>query len=361
MLRDDQELTPELSEQIVARLRAHLERTGKSMSWAGRSMDQAESTLSQVCSGKYGADAENVLRKIDKWLESRILKESAPQPSGFIKSLQVPRQIFAVAKYAADQGGIALVHGPAGIGKTITARAIHADRPGSVFISIKTAGQSKLSVLEALGEATTRLRGIKMTSWQIFQQLESALKDTGRMIIVDEIHKLEGRRKDEALHCLRDLHDATGCPMLWLGMTNIARYIETGKSSGYEPLDQLHSRIDYWLDLTSAAKEAEEKGGGGGGGAFAGGLFSIEDIQKIVNHGKLRITPDGTRYLHMLANYLGGGALRTVCKLLQLAAKLSPDDPIDAEKLRGLQYARLGKTAAAALETKMELRAARVA
>jgi hypothetical protein len=64
-------------------------------------------------------------------------------------------------------------HGPAGTGKTITAKAIRAETPGSIYIRVTTAGQSKLAVLQALCTAL-RLTGVKLTSRQMEQRLNRA-------------------------------------------------------------------------------------------------------------------------------------------------------------------------------------------
>ena len=204
-----------------------------------------------------------------------------------------------------------------------------------------------MAVLEAIGEAL-RLNE-KPTRARLFAAIEAVLRDTGRLLIVDEIHKLEGRRHDEALHCLRDLHDATGIPMLWLGMTNIAHYIQAGHAKGYEPLDQIYSRITLWLDLTEVAQGTD-------GGP---GLASVEDIRRFLAARQLRITPDGEAYLQALANEFGGGAYRALDKLLQLAAKFAKGAVIDAAMLRAIQARRLGVSASAVLETRMAVRAER--
>jgi DNA transposition AAA+ family ATPase len=346
MLRDDQPLTPEITAEILRRFQELLARIKRTQDWAGRSMAISPTTISSIINGTFEADPEKHIRAIDKWLETQYLKEHAPRPSGFVKT-EVARRIYAAAKVAIESSGIVLVHGPAGIGKSITAQAIRAETPGSIFTSISTAGLSKIAVMELIAQ---QLRvSARSTSAQMFDALRSALRDTGRLLIVDEVHKLEGRRKDEALHCLRDLHDQTGIPMLWLGMSNIADYIQRGESAGYERLDQLFSRITLWLNLTEIANRAD-------GGP---GLYSVEDIQKILAGSKLRITPDGARYLQMLANEYGAGALRTVSKLLQLAPKFIRDDrDIDAEFLRSLQVQRLGLRAAERLETRMQARLA---
>lgn len=349
MLRDDQEITPDIAEQIVKKLREHLERVKKSEAWAAKSMAISATTLSEVLGGTYAAKSEKHYRAIDKWIELQILKENAPRPSGFVKSIDVSMQIYRAARLAMETSSIVMVHGPAGIGKTITAQAIRAETPGSIFISITTAGQRKLAVLSLISTAL-RLPAMKFTSHDLFQQIVDTLKGTGRLLFVDEVHKLEGRQKDEALHCLRDLHDATEIPMLWLGMSSIAKYIQTGQAKGYESLDQLHSRIGFWLNLTEAAN-ADGPGGG---------LYSIEDIRSIITAGKLRITPDGARYLQMLANIPGQGALRSVDKLLKLAAKHSEknNSVIDANILRSIQASRLGIAVAEGVERQMEMRLA---
>jgi len=341
MLRDEQPLTEEVSKSIVARFKAFLERTGKSAAWAARSLGISPGTLTPVVAGNYAADAEPHLRAIDKWLESQLMKEAAPKPAGFVR-IKVVDRIYGVARWVQQSGCIGVIHGPAGIGKTMTLKAIRSETPGCIFISITTAGQSKLSVYETLAQAVG-LTGLKLTSFQIERMLVEKLNESGRLIIVDEVHKLEGRRHDEALHALRDLHDATGCPMLWSGMTNIANYIQQGQTK-WEPLDQLASRIGFWLNLTDAIEATD-----GGKGAY-----SEADIRKIIGTYKLRITPDGEAWLHALANTPRLGALRTIDKLLRVVAHVYADKVITASLLQSARIEQLGARMADNYERQME-------
>jgi DNA transposition AAA+ family ATPase len=331
--------TREAHGRIVLRLNDYLNKVGRTMEWAADSMGIRIQELRQAVSGTL-AEPEAKVRAIDKWLESELLKQVAPRPAKFVRT-GVAEMIFTAARFAVESACIVLVHGPAGVGKTHTSRAILSETPGAIYISIRTAGQTAMAVLDSIA-AELRINE-QSTRARMFSAIASALRDTGRLLIVDEIHKLEGRRKDEALHCLRDLHDATGIPMLWLGMSNIAAYIMAGQAKGYEPLDQLYSRIGLWLDLTEIA----ERGDSGPG------LASIEDIRKFLAARQLRITRDGEEYLRMLANELGGGAFRTLDKLLFLAAKLARGGEIDARMLRSIQARRLGLHAAEAMEARM--------
>jgi DNA transposition AAA+ family ATPase len=351
MLRDEQQITPEIVAAIISRFNELLTRLSKTNSSAARSLGISESTLSQVLSGNYAGDTEKHLRQIDKWIEQQILRETAPRPSGFVKT-KVAERIYATAKWITEINTIGVVHGPAGIGKTITFQAIRAEMAGSISIRICSAGESKLAVLESIA-AQCRMSGMMITTSRLFRALADYLRDTNRLILVDEVHKLVGRQKDQALHCLRDLHDETGCPMLWAGMSNIADYIQTGKTR-FEPLDQLNSRIKYWLNLREVAEGTD-------GGP---GLYTVEDIRKWINAMKIRVADDAIRYLQMLANTVGMGGLRTCDGLMRIARKFQArdgaDKPITADMLRSIRGDQFGERAAEQFDRQMEMRIAKV-
>lgn len=350
MLRDDEQLTDELRQTILTRFREHVERAGKSQEWAARSMGISPGTLSQVLSGNYAGDSEKYVRAIDKWTETQMVRATAPKPAGFV-STEVAKRIYNLAKWMIHTAGIGVVHGPAGCGKTKCLLALRADHPGSVYISITTAGHTKVAVMRALA-AELRIPGSHNTADLVFDQLVQVLKDTNRLILVDEVHKLEGRRKDEALHTLRDLHDHTGCPMVWAGMSNIADYIQLGKSR-WEPLDQLCSRIKQWVDLRDAVASWD---------GHTGGLYTIADIRSVIAKMQLRVTPDAERYLHMIANEPAAGHLRTICdSLLRYAAKVAKGQPITADMIRQIRREQLGTKAAAVFERQLDMRAVAVA
>jgi DNA transposition AAA+ family ATPase len=347
VLRDDGPFSLEAGAEVAKRLEEFRYRRNMTQGQVARAMGIEAVDFSK----RFNAADETLLRAIDKWLEEQEIRRRGGKAAGAGVALtSVVEHIFAGARFAGETACIVLAHGPAGIGKTVAAQAIQSDTPGALYIRISTMGQTALAVMEEIALADRiPLSGSRAA---LFRKLQERFMDSGRLLLVDEIHKLEGRRHDEALHALRDLHDATGIPMLWLGMSNLAAYIQAGHASGYEPLDQLHSRIGLWLDLNQAAA----KGGGGGGGHGGGGpgLATLEDVRRFLALRQLRISPEGEAYLLALVNQVGGGGYRALDKLLKLAAKLAGSGEITAEILRGLQAARLGDAAAAALETRME-------
>lgn len=352
MLRDEEPLTPEKTAAIVQRLAEYLKRVGKSQTWAAKSMGISEGTLSAVLSGTYNAPAqlEKHIRAIDRWAEQQIAREAAPKPAGFVRT-EIVEKAYALAKWVADTRIIGVIHGPAGLGKTKILQAICADTPGSIYVRMTTAGRSRLAVLSCIADAL-RMTDLTLTSHKIERQIvEKMGEDSTRMILVDEAHKLAGRQKDEGLHVLRDLHDQTKCPMLWAGTSDLADYIQGGKTK-FERLDQLSSRIKFWLDLRDLAATWD---------GTSGGVYSIADIRKIVANMKIRVSADALRYLHMVANEPAMGHLRTVCEsLLLFAMKMTRKSgaEITAEMLRSIRREQLGEKAAEVFERQLELRVA---
>jgi DNA transposition AAA+ family ATPase len=323
MLRDDDVVTDEIAGRIIAGLKEYLETSGRTMAWAARSLGMKPSVLSQVCSRTYAADDEAHIRALDKWVGHQRSRVASELPEGFVRT-RVAELVHGVAKFAVEEGGIALVHGWSGLGKTMALQALAAEIPGTIYFRINTTGQSKLSVLAVLANAL-KLPPVRLTGWELFRQLQQELEKSGRLIVVDEMHKLVGKRKDEGLHALRDLYDVTGCPMVWAGMSNLAHYIQQGKSDNYEPLDQVHSRVSIWLDL--AAKAVEGFDGGDG-------LYTVEQIRKVMAAGKLRITGDGVTFLRMFAHTEREGGLREARWLLKVASRIARGAEINAELLR---------------------------
>lgn len=176
-----------------------------------------------------------------------------------------------------------------------------------------------------------------------------ALRDINRLIIVDEVHKLCTRRKDSGLHALRDLHDETRCPMLWLGTADIATYIEGGKEA-IEAVEQIYGRVVIWADLTHAASRAD-------GGP---GLHKIEDVRKVLTKQQIRVTPEAERHLCDMYNEPRMGGLRTIVMLGLLAQAKSGDKPLTVQMLQDVQEDRLGKRAAKTVSGVIESRKRKV-
>jgi len=344
MLRDELPVTAELAAEVAARAADYLGKAGKGMAWAAEALGESAETLAEVLAGPYQAAHEATIRALDRWLENELQK---PVAGRFCKTGNAVK-IMAAGHLAIQTAGMVVATGPAGSGKTMAAQALAAETPGSIFVTVHAAGCTSMAMLESLSLAMGRPVTYRTTASRLYASVEAAVRGCP-LLVFDEVHRLASRRKDEALHLLRDLHDGAGVPMLLLGMPAIKSYILAGRSEG-EALDQLASRITLFLDLE---EEAESDDGGRK-------LATVEDIRKMLAGRRIRLTPDGERFLAMLANEAGAGAFRAVAALLDFAERFATGGgPVDADMLRAIQARRLGMTAATALESRMTARAAR--
>ena len=113
--------------------------------------------------------------------------------------------------WAVKTDSMVLIHSPSGVGKTFTLQALRAETPGAVYFSVDSASRRVHGVLSGIAKAM-RLNGVKLTTADLFDHLVPRLKDSHRLLIIDEAHLLAGRSNDDALQILRHLHDKTGCP-----------------------------------------------------------------------------------------------------------------------------------------------------
>jgi DNA helicase TIP49 (TBP-interacting protein) len=130
------------------------------------------------------------------------------------------------------------------------------------------------------------------------------IEGSNRLIIIDEAHKLNG----EAVELLREIHDASGCPIFMLATKDLAERIERSADPDH---GQLYSRVDIIWPLT----QGHDVGAGGKP------LFTIDEIRRLYEQVPIRLSPDAARYLRDVANDLGRGSLRRCRTLVMNAAR----------------------------------------
>jgi DNA transposition AAA+ family ATPase len=308
-------VTREQMAAVVAAISSYQQRTGLRWKEIARSSGVRASAISSIINGNAIAGWRGIVIDLDRWLEEELKREAAPKPTDFVLT-RVAEEVCTVANAAATLKCIGLVFGWSGMGKTMALQAVAAEKPGTILVTMKTAACSPMAVLQAIASAA----GIRQWCEDqrgLMLRLEQLLRGTPRLIIIDEIHKLTGGRDDKALHVLRDLHDATGCPQLWSGTIDLIAYLERRQASGREPLAQIRRRIGI-------ARNLVDRGDGGGGGGDGGEpLYSIDEIRAVFARGKMRLTPQAVRYLWMLANLPDSGALGTCRNLVVMATKVN--------------------------------------
>jgi hypothetical protein len=221
-----------------------------------------------------------------------------------------------------DPPRIALGYGPAGSGKTIGAQALNAEDPLSIYVRIEQrsgtdAGIANL-IIDAMG-----IRGAKRGRGAVRMVIEK-LKDTGRLLIVDEAHRI----RFSGLEFIRDLADVCGIPVLLLATEEVyARLTETRQRRGSMFYDQFSRRVCHVADLV---KGLDGKGG------IKRPVFSIAEIRAMFRGDQLKVTGDAYEYLQDIACTIGLGMLGLAATIFEKSyrAALRGRKVLDAALLR---------------------------
>lgn len=353
---DPSKVTRDQAAAVIAAVKAFKQRTNVSSAYIARAVGIANSTLCDVLLDRYAGNWQAIIADLDRFLEEEAKRDAAPKPSTFVLT-RVAEEIFTVAEAAITLKTIGVLHGPSGIGKSLALRAVAAEKPGSVFVSIETAAASGAGIIDALAKALRANTGARyLASRHLLSRVKEILTGSPRLLIFDEVHKLctgTAAADDKALTVLRDIYDATGAPQLWCAATDVVGYLDRRFALGREPLSQIRRRIGIARDL------AERLTGPDGGPGEP--LFTIDEIRQVFARSRLRLAPDAARYLAALANLPDSGALGACVNLVVMASKINERraDTLTAEMLRAAQRLLVNRRAFAALESRLEEQRAR--
>ncbi len=303
----------------------------------------SKGVISQCLSGKYRflETADQVLRDIDAVMNGLEAVREAPARSEFVDT-RVVLEVRAVANTAMVLETIGAVYGPAGIGKTLTLKALAESIPGMIHLTIS---DSTASVPQFFRELSTL---IKVDAGQMRAGLRRAicerLRGTKRLITIDEAHLATS----SVLTAARQLHDETNCPMLLVGLPMLARRLVEGRGDDGAGAT-LYSRVGISRDL----EERTRRGNGGEP------LFSVDDIKNVFAKSKVRLSADARGWLYALANMPECGGLRAATNALRLSIHVVQKsrksiDAITADMLRRASRMLHGLEGAKQIEHRIE-------
>jgi DNA transposition AAA+ family ATPase len=312
-------LPPELVRQVAADLSEYLHSRGRSSKWFARQLGRAPTCISEFIGGTYKGDVEKLAREVNRKIDTLTAAEAAKIPTEFVRT-EVARQMLGHFKVAYEQKQIAEIIGDAGVGKTMVARAAQAIYPGSVYVRINELTRHSRGLISALlAEMTSSPPYGNDRRWK---ELLDRLRDTDRLLIIDEAHRLA----ESGRSVLRDILDEAGVGLVLLGNDQLTEILDQEVAS---------RRGQFASRVVSRCRISRDAAFGDGGGEP---LFSPDDIKKVFEQHKLRLTGDGVSMLSEIANLPGSGALR-LCRqiigIVKSSAKLSAE-PLNARLIRSI-------------------------
>lgn len=292
-------LTDTIRDKIIARAKKHIAEHNLTNRQVGMQIGVTMSVVVEVLKKKYEGNSDGILRKLAAWLDVDEPRRNEKRPIGFYPT-SVFSAILGLAKFVKSNARteessdlshepprIAIGWGPAGCGKTLGAKALHADDPNSILVRITQKRGTDVALARAIAVAA-QWRGIGGRFASI-PDVMARLKGSGRLLILDEGHRISR----SGCELIRDLVDECGIPILILGTAEFYVRLTTSRVTGGNVFyDQFSRRVGYVCDLV--------KGLDGKGGSKRP-IFSIEEIRAIFKSDKVRVTPDGIDYLQAIA------------------------------------------------------------
>lgn len=230
-MNDERDIKMMTEQEAIDGLKKYLADTGKTQTAVAKELDVSSGMLSAFLNGSYKAP-HMVIPKVQELLKIREKKKVAPKEPEY-KETSISRIVINTIKYCHVQGKVGVVYGDAGIGKTMAFKQYLKENSLAVGITINPTYASITGVNELLAE---QLGVRERVSRKITRDIIAKLKNSGRVIIIDEAQHLTTR----TLNHLRCVSDESGIGICLIG--NLEVYSRL-KGTGRADFAQLFSRV----------------------------------------------------------------------------------------------------------------------
>lgn len=314
------EITKETALEVGRRLGDFIQANGYTQKEVGRKLGISSTAVSQFVNGKYKSNLEEIVNKAVNLMDTAGRRSRRKKGGGFVET-SVSKAIWSVVKnteaFTDAEGGIGLVIGDAGHGKSICLREYAAANRNSVYVELDSTMGSQAIFSEIC-------RALKIDHGGALKRLTATLIDYLReremTVIIDEASFLRVKQLDQLrqIICVR-----CRCPLILSGNSQLLKTINDDSTKrGYEALDQFYSRL-------VCVRNLDEDAAAGGDG---GGLYTADDISRLFEYGGVRLTGGGNSTLRRICRTPQTGRLRTCSRIIE-ALLTSP--VIEAGKIDG--------------------------
>lgn len=213
-------------------------------------IDVASSTLSSYLNGKYAGDNERIDRAVqdflDRWEDRQRFSDNT---ISFVKETRNARRVIEMCKLCHTENEFGVITGNAGVGKTRGLKEYAFNTSGVIMIEVDRTFSAKALVQEIHRKANIPPLNSNMHDMSV--EIIDKLRDTNRLIIVDEAEHLPVR----ALDITRSIFDKTSCGLVAAGLPEFLSELKNKKGD----YAYIYSRIGYSTRLYTFNKEDTRK------------------------------------------------------------------------------------------------------
>ena len=233
-------------EQAVKLVQDYKQETGKTQTAIANELGISDAALSSFLRGSYKTP-HMIVPKVAELLKVTGKRKVAPKEPAFVETT-VAKRVMEAISYCHLQGKIAVVYGDAGVGKTQAVRAYLRENSLAIGITISPSYASITGVNELIADQL----GIReRVARRIYAEIIGKLKDSGRVLIIDEAQHLTVR----ALNHLRCMSDESGVGIALIGNEEVYTKM---KGSGNADFAQLFSRIGMRREVLTSTTTIED-------------------------------------------------------------------------------------------------------
>ena len=233
-------VSQEFMDRVRSETLAYIQETGKSQTEIAKAAGASSTMLSQFLNDKYPAFGANIAKRLAAYLALEERRRSAPRDATWVDT-RASREVLTILAQCHELKDFGMIYVAAGIGKTRAAERYRDGDPGvpdsghpdCILLRVVDTTRQKRPFLKALAREEQVKAPKSGSSDDIFEAIVARLRNSGRMLIVDEAQKLDFR----ALEMIRDLHDLAHIGIVLMGDELIYQMFQEGRTKAqYERL-----------------------------------------------------------------------------------------------------------------------------
>lgn len=211
-------------------LKQLMEKKNLSFLNVSRSLGISKSGLNMWMNGNYSGNEQKLNKAVKSFIEREKIKDSRYSLDFTLTS--IAKTVFEVAQLCHIESEIGVVYGKAGLGKTTAVKEYAKSNSDVILIEVDFGYTARVLFSELHKKVGYEGRG---TVYSMMQDIIFKLKDSGRLIIVDEAEHLPYK----VLELLRRIYDKANVGILLVGMPRLIENLR-GNKGEYQ---QLYSRV----------------------------------------------------------------------------------------------------------------------
>ncbi|PRO74914.1 hypothetical protein C6Y40_03725 [Alteromonas alba] len=218
----------------------------RSNRWLARCAGVSDAYISTLLAGRQAVKADGLIAKILPIMDD---SEREHRPGDFIET-STWMIVQHACRMAKVDGGFSIVAGSPGVGKTESLMHYRELHPNTIYIC-GSSFMNSTSVMNALLKTLSIKTGTNHRKKDKFDAIVEQLKDSGRLIILDEADKCQQDTPDP----LRSISDATGCGVVLAGNIDLRNNVAMGDNR----FDLIESRVVFWPEIINKISPEDVK------------------------------------------------------------------------------------------------------